>query len=68
MYVTLTPNEKWCHFGNVQLLHAKRFVCCALTYHNYIIYSMVGWSIASIYNATLPMDLPTILYYHIILL
>ena len=68
MYVTLTPNEKWCHFGNVQLLHAKRFVCRTLTYHDYIVYGMVGWSIASISNATLPMDLLTILYYRIILL
>ena len=41
------PSEKWRRFGYIRPLHAKRFVCCALTIR-YILYSTVGWSIASI--------------------
>ena len=42
-----SPSEKWCRFENIWPSHAKRFVCCALTIQ-YIIYNMVGRSIASI--------------------
>ena len=41
------PSEKWHRLENFQPSHAKSFVCCALTIR-YIIYGMVGWSIASI--------------------
>ena len=41
------PSEKWCSSENIQPSHAERFVCCALTIQ-YITYSMVGRSIASI--------------------
>ena len=40
-------SEKRCRFKNIRSSHAKRFVCCTLTIR-YIIYSMVGRSIASI--------------------
>ena len=43
------PSEKWRRFGNIWLSYAERVVCCALTIR-YIIYSTVGWSIASISN------------------
>ena len=45
----LPPSEKWRLFENVQPSNAKWFVCCTLSIQ-YIIYSMVGWSIASISN------------------
>ena len=41
------PSEKWHHFENIWLSNAKRFVCCTFTIR-YIIYSMIGRSIASI--------------------
>ena len=40
-------SEKWRRFGNIRPSHTERFVCCTLTIR-YIIYSTVGWSIASI--------------------
>ena len=40
-------SEKWRRFENILLSHAERFVCCALAIQ-YITYSTVGQSIASI--------------------
>ena len=44
-----TPSEKWCRFESIEPSHVKRFICSALTIQ-YIIYSMVGRSIADISN------------------
>ena len=38
-YMAYQPlSEKWRHFKNIRLSHAKRFACCALTIR-YIIHS-----------------------------
>ena len=40
-------SEKWRCFENILPSHAERFICCALP-KQYVTYSMVGRSIASI--------------------
>ena len=37
------------HIGAFQLLHAESFICCTLAVQ-YNLYSMVGWSIACMYD------------------
>ena len=42
-------SRKWRRFGSFSAFALERFACCALTIQ-YIICSMVGWSIADIYD------------------
>ena len=39
----------YCHIGAFQLLYAESFICCTLAVQ-YNLYSMVGWSIACVYD------------------